>query len=169
MGKSDVLALLQTDLSNPTSLKSGEYLEEQVKKRAVVIFEYDKVGLVEAMREWIILAKDPETMLAVSVATSLGLTSLSEEIADLRDRVTELRSQLERRENGIDGDGEVWELRQTIEEIEDWARRARSNELSKKDHRYAGFGYIVNDTWPLDSELSSNRFKLADKYRRRLP
>ena len=90
-------------------------------------------------------------------------------IFDCEQMLNILRHQLKRRENGIDGDGEVWELGQIIEEIEDWVRRARSNELPPQDDRCARFCYLVTDTWSLNSDLGSKLCGLADKYRRRLP
>jgi len=88
MAKTDVAQALQSDLDNPASLKSGEYLEERVLKtiRGAVIAG-DRDGVVETLREWLILRQEPQTMLAVTAAKKEQLTELVLEIEALRTEV----------------------------------------------------------------------------------
>lgn len=85
MARSDLALALQSDLDSPGSLKSGEYLEERILRtvrRALVAGDRD--GVVETMREWLILRQEPQTMLAVTVAKKEQLTELVLEIEALR-------------------------------------------------------------------------------------
>lgn len=84
MSKEDVLAILESDISNPGSYKSGEYLEEHVLEHAVDILHKDKQGLIEALKDWIEAQSEPRTMLAVRVAKNLGLVELIPQILELR-------------------------------------------------------------------------------------
>jgi hypothetical protein len=81
----DVARALQSDLENPGAIKSGEYLQERILRtvrRALVAGERD--GVVEALREWLILRREPHTMLAVTAAKKEHLTELVLEIVALR-------------------------------------------------------------------------------------
>ncbi len=89
MGKGEVLAALETDLSDPGSLKSGEYLEEHVLRRARQIVANDRSGLVEVLEDWILLRAEPRTALAVSVAKTLRMRELRELIVALREDVAQ--------------------------------------------------------------------------------
>ncbi|MCO6455263.1 MAG: hypothetical protein J5I93_08175 [Pirellulaceae bacterium] len=80
MSKDDILAMLASDLNDPGSQKSGEYLEEHVLRQARSAVASDRVGLVEAMRQWLELRREPETMLAVSVAEETELQELAPDI-----------------------------------------------------------------------------------------
>lgn len=82
---SDVLAALQSDLENPAAQKSGEFLEEHVLntiRRA--LSAGDRAGVVLALREWIALRKEPETMLAVSAVRKERIRELRDELLALR-------------------------------------------------------------------------------------
>lgn len=87
MSKEDVLAILENDMSNPGSFKSGEYLEEQVLSRATGILHKDKQGLIEALIKWIEAKSEPRSMLAVSIAKNLGLVELKPQILDLKQKI----------------------------------------------------------------------------------
>lgn len=85
MAKSDVLSAFQSDLDNPGSLKSGEYLEEQILKTVrCALRAGDRDGVIDALREWLSLGREPETMLAVTAAKQEQLTELVPEIKTLR-------------------------------------------------------------------------------------
>lgn len=87
MGKEDVLAILESDISNPGSYKSGEYLEEHALRHAFNIVTTDRPGLVEALTEWINLKTEPRTMLAVRIAQQLKLAELINPIRKLRNEI----------------------------------------------------------------------------------
>jgi hypothetical protein len=85
MAKLDVGRALQSDLDAPGSLKSGEYLEERILwtvRRAVIAG--DREGVVEVMRDWLLLRREPQTMLAVTAIMREHLTELVLEIEALR-------------------------------------------------------------------------------------
>jgi hypothetical protein len=88
MAKADVLLALQGDLANPGALKSGEALQGYVLstcRRALVAG--DRPGLLAALRDWLELRQEPQTMLAVTVARKERLTELEPEIQALRAEV----------------------------------------------------------------------------------
>jgi hypothetical protein len=89
MSKDDVLALLETDMTDPGSLKDGEYLEEHVLSHSKLVVQTDRNGLIEALREWMSERSDPRTMLAARVVAELGLVELKPELATLRDEISE--------------------------------------------------------------------------------
>ena len=77
--------LFQTALTNPGSMKSGEYLQDlivEIVERVLRTGQYHE--LVASVKEWLLLRKDPETMLAVDAARAGRLTELIPEIASLR-------------------------------------------------------------------------------------
>lgn len=85
MAKSDVLSALQADLENPGALKSGEFLQEHVlrtARRALAAGDHD--GLVAALRDWLSLRQEPQTMLAVNVAKEERLRELAPDVQALR-------------------------------------------------------------------------------------
>ena len=85
MAKIDVAQALQSDLDNPGSLKSGEYLEERILRTVRrALLAGDRDGVVESLREWLILRQEPQTMLAVTAAKNEQLTELVPEIEALR-------------------------------------------------------------------------------------
>jgi hypothetical protein len=62
-------------------------LESHVMGHARQAAATDREGLVEALREWIHLRRDPETMLAVSVVQDLELSELAGDLQQLRDEI----------------------------------------------------------------------------------
>ena len=93
MAKLDVVQALQSDLDNPGSLKSGEYLVDRILttvRRALVAGDRD--GVVDALREWLNLRQEPQTMLAVTAAKEEQLTELVLEIQALKTDVLAGRS-----------------------------------------------------------------------------
>ena len=84
MSKGDILELLETDMADPGSFKSGEYLREHVLIHAGAALADDRKGLVEALREWLNFRTDPRTMLAVTVASKLSLKELKPDIETLK-------------------------------------------------------------------------------------
>lgn len=84
METNEVLGLLENELFDPGGLKSGEYLEEHVRRRSASIVRSDRQGLIEALRYWIETRSEPRTMLAVSVAKDLGLVELTPDIRQLK-------------------------------------------------------------------------------------
>lgn len=89
MSKEDVLSAFQTDFNNPGSLKSGEYLEEQIVKRARWLFPKDPSGVIEALREWLLNRQEPHTMLAVTVIEELAIVQLRNELLSLKDDIVQ--------------------------------------------------------------------------------
>jgi hypothetical protein len=87
MSKNNILAVLETAMNNPGSFKSGEYLEEHVLSNAKKLLLNDRVGLIEALCEWVSLKSEPQTMLAISVAKELNLREMRQVIEDLRQEV----------------------------------------------------------------------------------
>ena len=88
MPKDGVLASLETAMSDPGSFKSGEYLEEHVSLYAKQFLQTDRLGLIEALREWIILKREPQMMLAVRLAKDLGLNEMYQDIETLRQELS---------------------------------------------------------------------------------
>lgn len=84
MTKEDVLRLFETDLSDPGSYKSGEYLRDHVMTHAKAILADNRESLIEALRQWIESRSEPRTMVAVSIARRLGLTELREDVTSLK-------------------------------------------------------------------------------------
>jgi hypothetical protein len=91
MSKDDVLTELETDMSDPGSYKSGEYLEEHILASANAALLTDRVGLIAALREWLSLRDESRTMLAVTMARKLRLQELKADIEALRKEVSEGR------------------------------------------------------------------------------
>jgi hypothetical protein len=91
MSKDDVLTAFETDMSDPGSYKSGEYLEEHILIRASNALLTDRSGLVAALQEWLSLRDEPRTMLAVTMARKLTLQELKADIEALRKEVSEGR------------------------------------------------------------------------------
>jgi hypothetical protein len=83
----DVLELLEMDMSDPGSVKSGEYLRDHVLQHVRSALTTDRSGVVDALREWLNSRSEPRTMLAVSVARKLGLKELKTEVELIRDEV----------------------------------------------------------------------------------
>jgi hypothetical protein len=93
MGKHEVLTHLGTALSDPGSLKSGEYLLRQAVARAKgALGEGDRTGLIEALREWLAEYSEPRTMLAVDLAKELRLVELRPDLENLRTAIVENRA-----------------------------------------------------------------------------
>ncbi|WP_366921798.1 hypothetical protein MFMK1_002214 [Metallumcola ferriviriculae] len=87
MSKEDVLAILESDIFNPGSYKSGEYLEEHALSHAVDVLQNDRQGLIEALMDWIETQSEPRTMLAVRIAKNLGLVELKPQILELGHKI----------------------------------------------------------------------------------
>lgn len=87
MSKADILARFASDLSDPGAEKSGEYLEMHVMQHARQAATTDREGLIEALREWIHLRREPETMLAVTAVQELCLVELADDLRQLRDEI----------------------------------------------------------------------------------
>lgn len=79
--------MLQTALDDPGAFKSGEYLYQHIIKYADQALQIDKEGLINALRQWIALKKEPETMLAARVAKTLILKELLSKILKLREEI----------------------------------------------------------------------------------
>ena len=92
MTKNDVLQLFETDMSDPGSYKSGEYLREHVLQHAKGVLSTDRSSLVEALREWLKARSEPRTMIAVTVARKLDLKELKSDIQALRNEVADGRT-----------------------------------------------------------------------------
>ncbi len=84
MGKREALDAFETDLTNPGSLKSGEFLEDRIRERAARLIPGDRAGVVDAFRDWIARRSEPFTMLAVDVARMESLTELEPEVEGLQ-------------------------------------------------------------------------------------
>jgi hypothetical protein len=76
MSKSEVLNNLAETLENPGSMKSGEYLEEQVRQQLERALLVDRLGVIEALNDWVLLREEPQTMLAVQMAVNFRLYEL---------------------------------------------------------------------------------------------
>lgn len=88
MVKDEVLVILESDINNPGSYKSGEFLEQHVLRHASSIIKTDRVSLIDALKEWIQTKTEPRAMLAVKVAQKLKLEELKPEIVQLRNEVS---------------------------------------------------------------------------------
>ena len=84
MAKTDVLEVFDSALNDPGALKSGEYLEEHIVNYAKEMFINDRTGVIDALREWLVLREEPKTMLAVKVVEELTIKELKEEIINLK-------------------------------------------------------------------------------------
>jgi len=91
MEKEDIIAAFETEFQDPGAIKSGEYLEEHIFNVARDIVTKDRLGLIVVMREWLALRKEPETMLAVSVAKEMKLAELTEDLHALRIDIEQLK------------------------------------------------------------------------------
>ena len=89
MSREDILAVLETDMTDPGAWKSGEYLEEHVLAHAKQSLVVDRLGLVGALREWLGTRGEPRTMLAVSVAQELSLKELRPDIEILKREIVD--------------------------------------------------------------------------------
>lgn len=81
MTTDEVLSVLETDVEDPGSEKSGEYLEQHVLAHASAIAGHSRRELIEALRHWLALKTLPRTLVAIRVA---GLLQLAELEPDLR-------------------------------------------------------------------------------------
>jgi len=73
MSEQEILKMLKTDLDNPGSYKSGEYLEDQAYIHLVKVLKTDREGIISALRYFMELRSEPESMLAVRLAERLGI------------------------------------------------------------------------------------------------
>ena len=87
MSKEMVLSIMENDMLAPAAYKSGEYLEEHVFNHLIVILQTDREGIIGALQEWIGTKTEPRTMLAVRLATKLGIEELVPLLLDLRDEI----------------------------------------------------------------------------------
>jgi len=83
MTKEEIENAFETDFTNPSSIKSGEYLVDNVLSRARKLEHEHKSELVEVLRSWIQQRTEPRTMLAVTIAGELRLTELRTELDTL--------------------------------------------------------------------------------------
>lgn len=83
MSKETVQSAFETDLTNPGSQKSGEYLSEHLIQRARSFLNEDRIGVVEALREWIARRDKLYTLHAVTIARELHLVELADDIGRL--------------------------------------------------------------------------------------
>ncbi len=87
MSKESILLDFESDLEDPGSLKSGEYLEAHVLAHARSAAAKDKDSLVEVLRDWLLITNEPRTMLAVKIAKELRLSELTPYLENLRNRI----------------------------------------------------------------------------------
>jgi|SRR5689334_17633803 len=87
MTKSFVLSRLEACIDDPGSLKSGEYLREEILDEARRIQDPDREFLVDVLRDWLQLRSEPRTMVAVDIAKVLALGGLKDDIQALRDDI----------------------------------------------------------------------------------
>ena len=94
MSREKILAMFDTDLADPGSVKSGEYLEAHVLAHARSAVSMDRQGLVNILTEWLSETSEPKTMLAVLIAKELRLTELLPNLRDLRVAIASERALL---------------------------------------------------------------------------
>ncbi|MDQ3565513.1 MAG: hypothetical protein M3436_15785 [Pseudomonadota bacterium] len=87
MSKESILLDFESDLEDPGSLKSGEYLGAHVLAHARSAAAKEKDTLVEVLRDWLLITNEPRTMLAVRVAKELRLRELTPHLENLRNRI----------------------------------------------------------------------------------
>jgi hypothetical protein len=88
MSKNNILPILETAMNDPGSFKSGEYLEEHILTDARKFLVSDRIGLIEALCEWISMKSEPQTMLAISIAKELNLREMRQAIVELRQEIS---------------------------------------------------------------------------------
>ena len=86
MSKEEILAEFEIDFKSPGS-KYGEYLYQDVIKRAKDLILKDRLGVIEACKYWFSLRKEPYTMLAVDLANNLHITELKPELENLKKNI----------------------------------------------------------------------------------
>ena len=89
MTKENVLSEFNNILTDPGSLKSGEYLEAHIIQCIQSLIKTDRPGLVETIRDWIAMEKEPQTMLAVRAANTVLIHEVRPDIERLRAKVKE--------------------------------------------------------------------------------
>lgn len=87
MNKNDIIMVFETDLTDPGSLKSGEYLESHILTHAQEIVRANRPALIEILTEWLALRIEPQTMLAVKVAGTVRLHELRGALLALREDI----------------------------------------------------------------------------------
>ncbi|MCK9589240.1 MAG: hypothetical protein WC076_09860 [Terrimicrobiaceae bacterium] len=87
MKKEEIIAIFETDFSNPGSVKSGEYLEDHVLTHAQEIVKANRGALIEILADWLAMRTEPQTMLAVKIAGVLCVRELRNALLKLRDDV----------------------------------------------------------------------------------
>lgn len=87
MSKEHILRVFETDLADPGSLKSGEYLQAHILSHARSAVAQDRASLVQVLRDWLLMTNEPRTMIAVNVAKELRLGELGPFLENLRDRI----------------------------------------------------------------------------------
>lgn len=87
MSKESTLKILENDISDPSSYKSGEYLEELAFRDLCENMNNDREGIVGALQEWIQVKAEPRTMLAVRLAKNLGIIELIPQLQELRKEI----------------------------------------------------------------------------------
>jgi hypothetical protein len=88
-GQEEALRVLETDITDPGAVKSGEYLREHVFRHAKTLVSEDRPSLIAALETWLADRSEPRTMLAVDVAGELRLRELASQLQVLRREITE--------------------------------------------------------------------------------
>jgi hypothetical protein len=81
--KEEVLAAFDIDFKDPESQKDGPYLFEHILRRTKGLIISDRAGTIEALKYWLSLRKEPQTMMAVNIANNLALRELTPELITL--------------------------------------------------------------------------------------
>jgi hypothetical protein len=87
MNKEDIVRIFETDMTDPGSLQSGEYLKTHILAHAQVVARMNRSALVAVLIDWLTLREEPQTMLAVRVAQDLGLHELRSALLVLRQEI----------------------------------------------------------------------------------
>jgi hypothetical protein len=87
MTTEEVLGLFETDLTNPGSYKSGEFLRDHIANRSEALLDSNRTAVIGALREWILSRSEPQSMVAVSVVGRLRISELEPDIQDLKQDV----------------------------------------------------------------------------------
>lgn len=87
MSKAEILRAIETDLSDPGSQKSGEYLIEQLARTASWALALDRQALVEIMDEWFNSNDTNRVLWALAIIRRVRLSELGTRVRMLRQRV----------------------------------------------------------------------------------
>lgn len=87
MSKAEILQAIETDLTNPGSEKSGEYLLDQLTQTALWAVARDRAALVEILEDWLRSSEASRTLWALTLVKRLQLSELKNQVTLLRERV----------------------------------------------------------------------------------